>query len=190
MLSKCPASWGTSACQPICKVLYQRSCGRIAPSKYKQSIWYLHESASESLDVKKVGKAKSEGKTKTRKKTLFVDATTGLSKCVKSGSAEAPSTVATLNTVVRPLWSPGRDAGNAQRSIACRGGGLKWLMVWGCLTVPKRGTVVCTSHANTGKIRRICSSVTGWQQVAAPVRYPNDKVWQRGDVRSFTWNWC
>ena len=99
--------------------------GRIAQSKHKQSICYLYESASESLDVKNVGKAKSEKSDKMQKKTLFVGATTGLSKCVKSGSAEAPSTMANLVTVVRPLWSPGRDAGNAQRSSAGRGGGLK-----------------------------------------------------------------
>ena len=97
--------------------------GRIAQSKHKQSICYLYESASESLDVKNVGKAKSEKSDKMQKKTLFVGATTGLSKCVKSGSAEAPSTMANLATVA--LWSPGRDAGNAQRSSAGRGGGLK-----------------------------------------------------------------
>ena len=44
--------------------------GRIAQSKHKQSICYLYESASESLDVKNVGKAKSEKSDKMQKNVV------------------------------------------------------------------------------------------------------------------------
>ena len=97
--------------------------GRIAQSKHKQSICYLYESASESLDVKNVGKAKSEKSDKMQKKKRCSLVQQLVSANVSK--AAQPSTMANLVTVVRPLWSPGRDAGNAQRSSAGRGGGLK-----------------------------------------------------------------